>query len=110
MLRRLALTVVVVGAVAGGWAWWRVGHIDVQQLSPDLYLLTGVGGNCTVLVTTEGVVVVDTMTFVRQGTRILARIQELTDKPVVAILNTHYHLDHTHGNPAFVPTTKVVAT
>src|SRR5712691_11550609 len=112
-MRRLAL---VLGAAAGvvlavgGWAWQRTGRIDVERVAPDLYLLTGVGGNTTVLVTDAGVVVVDTMTFVRQGAAILARIRELTDKPVAAILNTHYHLDHTHGNPAFAPGTQVVAT
>jgi glyoxylase-like metal-dependent hydrolase (beta-lactamase superfamily II) len=72
--------------------------------------MTGVGGNVGVLVTGAGVVVVDTMTFVRQGEAIRERIAELTDRPVVAVINTHYHLDHTHGNPAFEPGTKVVAT
>jgi glyoxylase-like metal-dependent hydrolase (beta-lactamase superfamily II) len=73
-------------------------------------MLTGVGGNVGVLVTDEGVVVVDTMTFVRQGNAILERIRALTDKPVMAVINTHYHQDHTHGNPAFPHGTKVVAT
>jgi len=26
------------------------------------------------------------------------------------IINTHYHLDHTHGNPAFAPGTRVLST
>src|SRR5205085_2012607 len=96
---RLALGILLgLALAAGGWAWQRVGRIDVEQLAPDVWMLTGVGGNTTVLRTGAGVVVFDTMTFVRQGTAILARIHQLTDEPVVAILNTHYHLDHAHGN------------
>jgi glyoxylase-like metal-dependent hydrolase (beta-lactamase superfamily II) len=112
-MRWLRLTLgVLLGVVllVAGWAWQRIGRIDVEKVTDDVYMLTGVGGNVAVLVTDEGVVVVDTMTFVRQGAAILARIRSLTDQPVVAVLNTHYHLDHTHGNPAFAPGSKVVAT
>src|SRR5262249_35977987 len=66
--------------------------------------------NVGVLLTSEGVVVVDTMTFVRQGDAIRREVRALTEQPVVAVLNTHYHLDHTHGNPAFPVGTKVVST
>jgi len=108
---RLALGILLgLFLAVGGWAWQRVGRIDVAQVTPDVWMLSGVGGNTTVLRTGAGVVVIDTMTFVRQGAAILATIHELTDEPVVAILNTHYHLDHTHGNPAFPVGTKVVAT
>jgi glyoxylase-like metal-dependent hydrolase (beta-lactamase superfamily II) len=110
MLKRIALSLLALVVLIGSWAWYRIGRIDVEQVGKDVWMLTGVGGNVGVLATSEGVVVVDTMTMVRQGGAILARIRELTDQPVVAILNTHYHLDHTHGNPAFKPGTKVVAT
>ncbi|HXQ21962.1 MAG TPA: MBL fold metallo-hydrolase, partial [Candidatus Acidoferrales bacterium] len=40
----------------------------------------------------------------------LARIiQSITDKPVKVIINTHYHSDHTHGNPNYPPGTDVIA-
>ncbi len=113
MLRKIliglgALLTVVLVVVA--WAWWTVGQIGVQRVTDDLYMMTGVGGNVGVLVTGNGVVVVDTMTFARQGDAIRARIREITDKPVSMVINTHYHMDHTHGNPAFPPGTKVIAT
>jgi glyoxylase-like metal-dependent hydrolase (beta-lactamase superfamily II) len=113
MLRKiligLGVLVLVVLAVVG-WGYWRVGHIGVQKLTDNLYMMEGLGGNVGVLITDEGVAVVDTMTFAMQGDAILARIAEITDKPVVAVINTHYHMDHTHGNPAFAPGTKVVST
>jgi cyclase len=108
---RHGLTVFLALVVIGGALLaWRVGRIDVQAVSPGLYLLTGVGGNVTVLITDAGAVVVDSMTFVRQGRIIEERVHALTPKPVLALLNTHYHVDHTHGNPAFPPGTQVVST
>ncbi len=109
LVRILGVTITLLVIVAG-WAYWQAGRIDVEKVADGLYMMTGAGGNVGVLVTDSGVVVVDTMTFVRQGEAIRARIAELTSKPVVAVINTHYHLDHTHGNPAFDPGTKVVAT
>jgi glyoxylase-like metal-dependent hydrolase (beta-lactamase superfamily II) len=113
MKRKLAVglgAVVVVVLIVVGVLYWSAGRIGVQQVTGDLYLMTGLGGNVGVLLTNDGAVVVDTMTFVRQGDAIRARIRELTDKPVVVVINTHYHMDHTHGNPAFPLGTKVVAT
>jgi glyoxylase-like metal-dependent hydrolase (beta-lactamase superfamily II) len=109
-IRRVLFVIFVLGGVVGAFAWWRIGRIDVEQVAPDLYMLTGIGGNVGVLVTNEGVVVVDTMLFVRQGNAILERIAELTDRPVMAIINTHYHQDHTHGNPAFAPGIRTLAS
>ena len=97
-------------AVLGGAGWLVVGNLDHTQMTNDVHMYAGVGGNVGVLVTPEGVVVVDTMTFVRQGGAIRAEVARLTDKPIVAVLNTHYHMDHTHGNPAFPSDIKVIAT
>ncbi len=101
---------VVLLAIAAGAVWWRIGAVTLEPVAPDLYLLTGVGGNVTVLITKAGAAVVDSMSFVRQGRAIRERIRALTPKPVVALLNTHYHFDHTHGNPAFEPGTQVIST
>jgi glyoxylase-like metal-dependent hydrolase (beta-lactamase superfamily II) len=72
--------------------------------------MRGLGGNTALLKTTAGNVIVDTMTLPLQGARIRETARELTGMDTVVVINTHYHLDHTHGNPAFAPGTKVVAT
>lgn len=100
----------VLVVVAGVAAWWLTGRIVIEPVTDRISMFRGIGGNVGVLVTGEGVVVVDTMTLVRQGEAILRQVGRLTDRPVVAVFNTHYHFDHTHGNPAFAPETKVVAT
>ncbi len=93
-----------------GYVFLQVRSLEVEQVTPDLYVLYGLGGNVAILDTDEGTVIVDTMTLQYQGERIKEIAMELTGKPITLIVNTHYHLDHTHGNPAFDPGTRVVAT
>ena len=86
--------------------------IEVDKLTDNLYVLkaltTGGGGNTTVLVTANGVVVVDTKNP-GWGRPLLDRIKMLTDKPVTMIINTHTHGDHVSGNVEFPATVDVVA-
>jgi glyoxylase-like metal-dependent hydrolase (beta-lactamase superfamily II) len=110
LLKYILLSVIVVLVVGAGLFWWRTGLLDMTVVKPNVWMLAGVGSNVTIVATNEGTIVVDSMTFVRQGERIVERAQALTGTPVVALVNTHYHLDHTHGNPAFPIGTKVVAT
>jgi len=84
--------------------------IEVEQLSDDLFVLRGLGGNTAVLRTDAGAVVVDTMMLPMQGERIRELAGELTGKEPALLINTHYHIDHTHGNPAFEPGTRVLST
>lgn len=54
------------------------------------------------IVTSEGVVVVDTGSSVQIGEMVIRQIKKVTDKPVIMVINTHYHGDHFLGNHAFV--------
>ncbi len=54
------------------------------------------------VVTSEGVVVIDTGSSVQIGEMVIRQIKKITDQPVVKIINTHYHGDHFLGNHAFV--------
>ena len=102
------LLAVVIGAA--GYVYFQVRALEVEQLSDDLWVLRGFGGNTAVLRTDAGTVIVDTMTFGVQGSRIREMARELTGADTALIINTHYHLDHTHGNPAFEPGTRVLST
>ncbi len=62
----------------------------------------GFFSNPVFIVTSKGVVVVDTGSSVQIGEMILRQIKKVTDKPVIAVINTHYHGDHWLGNHAFV--------
>lgn len=106
----LIAVVVLVLVAGGGYLYIQVRALEVEQLSDDLWVLRGFGGNTAVLKTRAGTVVVDTMTFGIQGDHIRETARALTGMPTVMIINTHYHLDHTHGNPAFEPGTRVLST
>ena len=108
--KKLLFAAVIIVVAAALYLLISIRSISVEQVSPDLHVLFGVGSNTTVLNTDVGAVVIDSMTFPMQGALIRRMAEELTGKPVVLLINTHYHLDHTHGNPAFQEGTRVVST
>jgi cyclase len=65
------------------------------------------GGNTGIFVGSTGVTLVDTK-ILGYGQDILAEVQELTDKPIVRIINTHTHYDHSGGNVEFADTVDFV--
>lgn len=109
-LTRVALVAVIAIAVVAIYAYQTVSEIDAEKLTEDVHVLFGLGSNVGVLRTERGSAVVDTMTFRMQGEEIRKRVEAITGREVEVILNTHYHLDHTHGNPGFPGGTRVVST
>jgi cyclase len=109
-LRRFAVVAVLGIAVALIWGYRRATELDVAPVTEDVHMIYGLGGNVGVLHTDRGAVVVDTMTFRAQGAHILQLAEKLGGGPVQAVVNTHYHSDHTHGNPAFPSGTRVIST
>ena len=82
----------------------------IEKVKDNLYIITGSaaanqeafsGGNTAVFIGSDGVTLVDTK-LPNWGPTILERVKKVTDKPVVRIINTHSHGDHTGSNPAFV--------
>jgi cyclase len=104
-----AILVVVIGAGAA-FVFVQLRTLDVERITDDLHMIKGLGGNVAVLKTGAGAVIVDTMTFTMQGSRIRRLAESLTGEQVVMVINTHYHGDHTHGNPGFLPGTQVLST
>ena len=81
--------------------------VEVEKLKDNLFVLKGGGGNTAVFVMTNGVAVVDAKNP-GWGAPILAKIKELTPKPVTTLINTHTHGDHVSGNVDFPATVDVV--
>src|SRR4029079_16528833 len=82
--------------------------IQVDKLKDNLFVLRGGGGNTAVFVAGDGVTVVDTK-IPGWGQPLLAKIKELTDRPVIRIINSHTHYDHVGGNVDFPTTVDIVA-
>jgi glyoxylase-like metal-dependent hydrolase (beta-lactamase superfamily II) len=94
-------------AAGGGQPAEKV--VTVDKVKDNLYVLKGGGGNTTVFIGANGVTVVDTK-LAGWGQPIMAKIKELTPKPVTQIINTHSHGDHTSGNAEFPATVDIIAT
>lgn len=74
-------------------------------LSPDGFPTPenrGMMSNIIVVDTAKGLVVVDSGASVQIGEMSIRQIRKTFKKPVVAIVNTHYHGDHWLGNHAYV--------
>ena len=82
--------------------------VEVDKLKDNLYVMKGGGGNSSVFITANGVVVVDTKNP-GWGQPLLDKIKSVTDKPVTMIINTHTHGDHVSGNVEFPATIDIVA-
>jgi glyoxylase-like metal-dependent hydrolase (beta-lactamase superfamily II) len=61
----------------------------------------GMMSNVTFVVTSQGVVILDSGSSLQIGQMAIRMIARVTDRPVVAVFNSHYHGDHWLGNHAF---------
>lgn len=73
--------------------------LDTTKVGDGLYVIHNelVPGNVTVMVTNDGVLLVDDK-FETDLDNILAEVRKLTSQPVKYVINTHYHGDHSGSN------------
>jgi len=104
MNRRVAVAALVSIAMLGAYVNAQFGDkpatLDTIKIKDDLFVIHNdfVPGNTTVLVTNEGVVLVDDK-FEIDHESIMAQLKKITNQPVKYVINTHYHGDHSGGNP-----------
>jgi len=75
-------------------------EIKAEQVSDNIYMLVGSGGNIGVCVGDDGVFMIDSQ-FGPLSEKISKAIAELSTKPIKILFNTHWHGDHTGGNENF---------
>ncbi len=98
---RIATVAVVLGGICtAGLASARSGEIEVLPVQGNIYMLAGAGGNITLQLGENGVLVVDTGTA-PMSDQVIAEIRKLSRKPLRYVINTGVHDDHTGGNEAF---------
>lgn len=94
-------------AVGQGQDFSKV-EMKVQKVAGSVYMLEGAGGNIGASVGEDGIVIVDDE-FLPLADKIEAALKGIADKPVKVVLNTHWHGDHTGGNPHFGERAPIVA-
>ena len=75
-------------------------EIKTTDLGDNVYMLEGQGGNITVAVAKDGIIMVDGE-FAPLHDKIKAAIVLLSSQPIKYLVNTHFHGDHTGGNQPF---------
>jgi glyoxylase-like metal-dependent hydrolase (beta-lactamase superfamily II) len=85
--------------------------MSLKKVADNVYVVHGIHAmpdknnkgfisNSGIVVSDEGVVIIDTGGSLQIGEMLLNKAREVTDKPVVAVFNTHLHGDHWMGNAA----------
>ena len=75
-------------------------EIKTTDLGDKVFMLEGQGGNITVAVADDGIIMVDGQ-YAPLHDKIKAAIEAISKAPVKYLINTHYHGDHTGGNELF---------
>jgi cyclase len=75
---------------------WDKIQIKTTDLGNKTYRLEGQGGNITVAVGTDGIIMVDTQ-FAPLSDKIKAAVKAISPLPIKYIILTHFHGDHTGG-------------
>src|SRR5256712_10595873 len=70
--------------------------LTMDKIKDDLYEIVGDGGNVAVLVTNEGVLLIDDK-FQQDHDQILEKVKSGTNQPIKYVIKTHYHEDHSGG-------------
>jgi len=82
--------------------------LGIEKVADDLFVIIGNGGNVAVLVTDEGVVLVDDK-FEPDYDAIIAQVKTVTNQPVKYVFNTHHHGDHSGGNSRFIEIAEIIS-
>ena len=86
--------------------------LEPQQVGPHTYFFEGASGmateenkgfmsNAGFIVTTDGVLVFDTLGTPALGQAMVDAIRDTTDQPISRVIVSHYHADHVYGLQAF---------
>jgi cyclase len=94
-LAALAATALLAGTAIAQQDFSKV-EIKTTDLGNKTYMLEGQGGNITIAVGTDGIIMVDTQ-FAPLSDKIKAAIKAISPLPIKTIIITHFHGDHTGG-------------
>src|SRR3954451_2997862 len=83
-------------------------EIKVVPAAGNIYMLQGAGGNIGVSAGSDGILIVDDQ-YAPLAEKIRAALKGINQGKLKFVLNTHFHADHTGGNPDFGAEATIVA-
>jgi len=83
----------------------------VKKIMDGIYVYAAgpVDSNCTIILTQEGVVLIDSGHNPPDSQAILKAVKQLTSQPIRFLINTEPHSDHTTGHFLFSPPAIIIA-
>jgi glyoxylase-like metal-dependent hydrolase (beta-lactamase superfamily II) len=96
---------------AAGASGARAESLSIRQVATGVYAVIGAQGNANAgfILTGEGVVVIDSQINPRAAQAMVGAIRTLTPQPILYLINTHAHGDHTFANHVIQPTRGIIA-
>jgi cyclase len=84
---------------------------NFKRIKDGIFTYTGKSqdSNCTIILTQEGVVLIDSGHNPTDSQLVLKTVKQLTPLPVRLLINTEPHADHTTGHYVFSPPALIVA-
>jgi cyclase len=83
-------------------------EIHILPVQGRIYMLAGAGGNITVQVGDDGILLVDTG-LAQMSEKVLAAVRAISGNPIRYIINTSVDADHTGGNEAIAKAGSTIA-
>ena len=74
-------------------------EITTSQITKNIYMLQGQGGNIAVITGDDGILIIDSQ-FAPLSKKIHTAVRKLSEGDIQYLINTHWHGDHTGGNEA----------
>jgi len=80
-------------------------------MKDGIYVYAGKPGesNCTIILTQEGVVLIDSGNNPTDSQAVMKAVKQLTSQPIRFLINTEPHADHTTGHFVFSPPAIIIA-
>jgi glyoxylase-like metal-dependent hydrolase (beta-lactamase superfamily II) len=123
MKKIIFLIISTLSTITNAWIIDGVGDYKFEQINDSVYVMHGPLGepsyknfgfmnNPGIVVGNDGVTVIDPGSTYQVGVKVIQEIEIITNKPILAVFNTHVHGDHWLGNQAVIekyPNAKIYA-
>ncbi|MDG2353832.1 MAG: MBL fold metallo-hydrolase [Gammaproteobacteria bacterium] len=123
MKKLTTLFILAISTLSHAWTIEGYGEYKFDAISSNVYVIhgpldepnsgnQGFMNNPGMVIGADGVIVVDPGGSYQTGKRVVGEVKKMTDKPIVAVFNTHVHGDHWLGNHAIIeqyPNAKIYA-